>query len=300
MGEAGEGRNIAHQQQGDERGGPARDPRPPRAAAHRRAGDPARFFHRPPAGQPRGFRYLLERRAALGGSIPARNREADRLPTPAPFESVLEGSGERENSTTMAFVRILNALVRDEAIGPRVVPIVPDESRTFGMEGMFRQLGIFSQVGQLYQPEDSGDFMFYREQHRPGPAGGHRRGRRVLGRWHRGTGPRTVRTRSWQRSRSTSSTRCSASSAWATLAWAAADRRARGFLMGGAPPAARRSTAKGLQREDGHRPSARADDTRRCRACDPAFGYAARRRSSRRGSPHMFVRSRRTSSTTSR
>ena len=76
---------------------------------------------------------------------------------------MLEGSGERENSTTMAFVRILNTLVRDPALGERIVPIVPDESRTFGMEGMFRQLGIFSQVGQLYQPEDAEDFMFYRE-----------------------------------------------------------------------------------------------------------------------------------------
>src|SRR5213078_5330696 len=120
------------------------------------------FFHRPPEDSPE-LRYLLERRAALGGSLPARHADAEPLPTPPPFTTVLEGSGERENSTTMAFVRILNTLVRDPAIGQRVVPIVPDESRTFGMEGMFRQLGIFSQVGQLYQPEDAESLMFYRE-----------------------------------------------------------------------------------------------------------------------------------------
>ena len=84
--------------------------------------------------------------AACPRATPRRSR----CRRPPPFTTVLEGSGERENSTTMAFVRILNTLVRDPALGERVVPIVPDESRTFGMEGMFRQLGIFSQVGQLY------------------------------------------------------------------------------------------------------------------------------------------------------
>src|SRR4029434_7625159 len=79
------------------------------------------------------------------------------------FESQLGGTGDREVSTTMSFVRVLSALVRDKQIGRHGVAIVPDESRTFGMEGMFRQLGIFSQVGQLYTPEDAEDFMFYRE-----------------------------------------------------------------------------------------------------------------------------------------
>ena len=85
------------------------------------------------------------------------------IPPLSAFDAVLKGSGERQISTTMAFVRVLSALVRDKKIGKRVVPIVPDESRTFGMEGMFRELGIFSQVGQLYKPEDSGQLMFYRE-----------------------------------------------------------------------------------------------------------------------------------------
>ena len=79
------------------------------------------------------------------------------------FQSQLDGTGEREISTTMAFVRVLAALLRDKTIGPRIVPIVADESRTFGMEGMFRQLGIYSHVGQLYEPEDAGQLMFYRE-----------------------------------------------------------------------------------------------------------------------------------------
>ncbi len=95
------------------------------------------------------------------------------------FESQLEGTGEREVSTTMAFVRVLAALLRDKQIGERIVPIVPDESRTFGMEGMFRQLGIYSHVGQLYEPEDAGQLMFYKEdQQGPDPAGGHQRGGR--------------------------------------------------------------------------------------------------------------------------
>ena len=108
-------------------------------------------FHRPPEDSPE-LRYLLERRAALGGSLPARHTEADPLPAPEPFTSVLEGSGERANSTTMAFVRILNALVRDPNLGERIVPIVPDESRTFGMEGMFRQLGIYSRWASCTSP----------------------------------------------------------------------------------------------------------------------------------------------------
>ena len=161
MGQAGEGRNITHQQKAMNEEA--------RLAIRDRLGIPltdeqatGAFFYRPPESSPE-LRHLLERREALGGSLPARHTEAEPLPTPPPFANVLEGSGERENSTTMALVRILNSLVRDDALGPRVVPIVPDESRTFGMEGMFRQLGIFSQVGQLYEPEDAGDFMFYRE-----------------------------------------------------------------------------------------------------------------------------------------
>ena len=110
--------------------------------------------------------YLRERRAALGGFLPARrSRSSESLAVPelSAFGGQLVGTPGREISTTMAFVRMLNTLLRDKKIGRRVVPIVPDESRTFGMEGMFRQFGIFSQVGQMYQPEDANQLMFYRE-----------------------------------------------------------------------------------------------------------------------------------------
>ena len=122
-------------------------------------------FYKPADDSPE-MQYLRERRAALGGSLPARRRKSATLEVPKleAFEALLEGTGEgREISTTMAFVRILNALMRDKKIGKLVVPIVPDESRTFGMEGMFRQLGIYSQVGQLYEPEDAEQLMYYKE-----------------------------------------------------------------------------------------------------------------------------------------
>jgi pyruvate dehydrogenase E1 component len=111
------------------------------------------------------MKYLRERRAALGGSLPTRRRKSAELEIPplSAFEAQLKSTASREISTTMAFVRILNTLLRDKKIGKRVVRIVPDESRTFGMKGMFRQFGIFSQVGQLYRPEDANQLMFYKE-----------------------------------------------------------------------------------------------------------------------------------------
>ncbi|MGB0713259.1 MAG: pyruvate dehydrogenase (acetyl-transferring), homodimeric type, partial [Gammaproteobacteria bacterium] len=121
-------------------------------------------FYRPPEDSPE-IRYLKERRAALGGSLPQRRQKAEPLQIPPleAFKQQLGDSGEREFSTTMAFVRILTTLARDKQIGKHVVPIVPDESRTFGMEGMFRQLGIYAVDGQLYEPEDSDQLMFYKE-----------------------------------------------------------------------------------------------------------------------------------------
>ena len=110
-------------------------------------------------------KYMHERREKLGGYLPTRRMKGDTLkaPTLSVFDSLLKSSGERTFSTTMAFVRILGTLVKDKDLGKRVVPIVPDESRTFGMEGMFRQLGIWSSVGQLYTPEDADQLMFYKE-----------------------------------------------------------------------------------------------------------------------------------------
>ena len=109
---------------------------------------------------------MLERRKALGGFLPQRRRKADAsfaAPELAAFEPIAKGSGEREISTTMAFVRGINLLLRDKAIGPRVVPIVADEARTFGMEGMFRQIGIYAPFGQKYKPQDADQLMYYRE-----------------------------------------------------------------------------------------------------------------------------------------
>jgi pyruvate dehydrogenase E1 component len=267
MGVAGEGRNITHQQKAMNEEA--------RLAIRDRLGIPltdeeatGAFFHRPSEDSSE-LRYLLERRKALGGSLPARHTKAEPLPTPDPFASVLEGSGDRENSTTMAFVRILNSLVRDPTLGPRVVPIVPDESRTFGMEGMFRQLGIYSQVGQLYQPEDAGDFMYYHED----------RDGQILQEGINEAGAFS----SW----------VAAATAYANhgeamipfyvfysmfgfqrvgdLSWAAGDSRARGFLFGGT---AGRTTlnGEGLQHEDGHS-HVLASVIPNCVAYDPTYAY---------------------------
>jgi pyruvate dehydrogenase E1 component len=266
-GEAGEGRNITHQQKSmnDEARLAIRDRLGLQLTDEQATGA---FFYHPPDDSPE-LRYLRERRAALGGSLPARNPEAPSLRTPDPFANVLEGSGERENSTTMAFVRILNALVRDEELGPRVVPIVPDESRTFGMEGMFRQLGIFSQVGQLYEPEDAEDFMFYREDEHG----------QILQEGINEAGAMS----SW----------IAAATAYANhgvamipfyvfysmfgfqrvgdLAWAAGDSRARGFLIG-ATSGRTTLNGEGLQHEDGHS-HVLASTIPNCRAYDPTYGY---------------------------
>ncbi|UAW63579.1 pyruvate dehydrogenase (acetyl-transferring), homodimeric type [Mycoavidus sp. HKI] len=216
--------------------------------------------------------YMRQQRMALGGYLPARRAKAEPLPVPAltSFEPVLKGTGEgREISTTMAFVRILNILLKDKALGKRIVPIVPDESRTFGMEGLFRQIGIWNQDGQKYVPEDSDQLMFYKEsktgqilQEGINEAGG-------MCDW------------------------IAAATAYSThgeqmipfyifysmfgfqrvgdLAWAAADMRSRGFLLGAT---AGRTTlnGEGLQHEDGHSHLFSAGIPN-CVSYDPTFGY---------------------------
>ena len=121
-------------------------------------------FYMPPKDSDE-VQYMHERRKALGGYLPARRTKAPALQVPPleTFKTQLDGTGEREISTTMAFVRMLTALTRDKQIGKHIVPIVPDEARTFGMEGMFRQVGIYASQGQLYEPEDAGELMYYRE-----------------------------------------------------------------------------------------------------------------------------------------
>jgi pyruvate dehydrogenase E1 component len=120
---------------------------------------------RKPEDDSQEMHYLRERRAELGGYLPVRVTQAAplQLPPLSAFDAVLEGTGEREISTTMAFVRILTVLLKDKGIGKNIVPIVPDEARTFGMEGLFRQIGIYSSVGQLYTPQDAETLMSYRE-----------------------------------------------------------------------------------------------------------------------------------------
>src|SRR4051812_29136349 len=217
--------------------------------------------------------YLRERRRALGGSLPARRRrssEALKAPPLSAFDAQLKGSGEgRTFSTTMAFVRILNTLLRDKGIGKRVVPIVPDESRTFGMEGMFRQFGIFSQVGQLYRPEDADQLMYYREA----PDG------QMLQEGINEAGAMS----SWiaaATSYSLSDTPMIPFYIFYSmfgfqrvmdLAWAAGDSRARGFLLGAT---AGRTTlnGEGLQHEDGHS-HVLSSVIPNCVSYDPTFHY---------------------------
>ena len=270
MGEAGEGQNITHQQKkmNEEALFAFRD----------RFGldipdDEVRdvSFHKPADDSPE-MRYLQERREALGGYLPTRRRSVDdplEVPPLETFSSQLEGTGEREISTTMVFVRVLAALLRDKQLGPRVVPIVPDESRTFGMEGMFRQLGIYSHVGQLYEPEDAGQLMFYRED---------RKGQ-VLQEGINEAGAFS----SWIAAATSYSNHGVQMVPFyafysmfgfqriGDLAWAAGDSRARGFLIGGT---AGRTTlnGEGLQHEDGHS-HLLAATIPNCVAYDPAYGY---------------------------
>ncbi len=216
--------------------------------------------------------YMKERRAELGGYLPNRRAKSYALDVPvlSDFKSLLEATGEgREISTTMAFVKMLNILVKDKNIGKRIVPIVPDESRTFGMEGMFRQLGIWSQVGQLYTPQDADQLMFYKEdkhgqvlQEGINEAGG-------MCDWiAAGTSYSTHNVPmipffifysmfGFQRV--------------ADLIWAAADQRTRGFLLGGT---AGRTTlnGEGLQHEDGHS-HIFAGTVPNCVSYDPTFSY---------------------------
>ncbi len=215
--------------------------------------------------------YLQQRRAALGGYLPARRPKSEALEVPAlsAFDSQLKGTQGREISTTMAFVRILNTLLRDKKVGKRVVPIVPDESRTFGMEGMFRQFGIFSQVGQLYQPEDANQLMFYKED---------RQGQ-ILQEGINEAGAMA----SWMAAATSYSSNDTPMIPFyiyysmfgfqriGDLAWAAGDMRARGFLVGGT---AGRTTlnGEGLQHEDGHSHLMSATIPN-CISYDPTFAY---------------------------
>jgi pyruvate dehydrogenase E1 component len=231
----------------------------------------AAAYYKPPEDSPE-MGYLRECRAALGGSLPVRRRRvAEPLSVPSLdlFSSQLEGTGDREISTTMAFVRVLAALLRDKQLGRHVVPIIPDESRTFGMEGLFRQVGIYSPVGQLYQPQDAEQLMFYKEDEHGQileegiTEAGSISSFIAAGTSYSAHGVQMVpfyiyySMFGYQRV--------------GDLVWAAGDSRTRGFLLGGT---AGRTTlnGEGLQHADGQS-HVLFPVVPNVRAYDPAFGY---------------------------
>jgi pyruvate dehydrogenase E1 component len=227
-------------------------------------------YYRPPADSPEMV-YINKVRERMGGHLPQRRVHTEKLKIPAlsAFDAQLKGSGDREISTTMAFVRLLSNLVKDKEIGERIIPIVPDEARTFGMEGMFRQIGIYSAKGQLYDPADSGQVMYYRED--------------VKGQLLEEGINEAGAMSSW----------ISAATSYSVnnyplipfyiyysmfgfqrvgdLCWAAGDLRARGFLIGAT---AGRTTlnGEGLQHEDGHSHLIAAT-VPNCVSYDPTYSY---------------------------
>ncbi len=224
-----------------------------------------------PAADSLELEYMMERRRALGGSLPKRRKKSTALSVPGieAFKTQIDGTGEREASTTMAFVRMLTALTRDKQIGKHIVPIVPDEARTFGMEGMFRQVGIYASKGQLYTPEDAGELMYYREDKKG----------QILEEGINEAGAYC----SW----------VAAATAYSNhdvqmvpfyiyysmfgfqrigdFIWAGGDMQARGFLIGGT--AGRTTLAgEGLQHQDGHSLVA-ASTIPNCVSYDPTYAY---------------------------
>jgi len=218
------------------------------------------------------LKYMREHRQALGGYLPQRRRKVEPLAVPplSAFDAQLKATGAgREVSTTMAFVRILNTLLRDKALGKRIVPIVPDESRTFGMEGMFRQFGIWNQQGQTYVPQDADQLMFYKESKEG----------QILQEGINEAGAMA----DWIAAATSYSTHgvqmipfyifysMFGLQRTGDLAWAAGDCRSRGFLVGGT---AGRTTlnGEGLQHEDGHS-HIYAATIPNCISWDPTFSY---------------------------
>jgi pyruvate dehydrogenase E1 component len=269
MGRAGEGQNITHQQKklDDAALKEFRDRFNIPVSDNDIASVP---YYRPAEGSEE-LEYLRERRHALGGYLPQRRARAPKLQAPAlaAFAPLLESTGEREISTTMALVRILSILVKDPAVGPHIVPIVPDEARTFGMEGMFRQIGIYSSMGQLYTPQDADQLLYYRED---------KKGQILEEGINEGGA-----TCSW----------IAAGTSYANhgvsmvpfyiyysmfgfqrvgdFIWAAGDMQARGFLIGGT--AGRTTLAgEGLQHQDGHS-QLLATTVPNCVAYDPTYAY---------------------------
>lgn len=269
MGDAGEGQNITHQQKSMD----IESLKTFRSRFDLPISDEeveSLSYYKPAKDSPE-IKYMMERREALGGFLPKRKKQGNKLnvPTIEAFSNQLKSSGDREISTTMAFVRILTTLVKDKDIGKFIVPIVPDEARTFGMEGMFRQLGIYSSVGQLYEPQDSDQVMFYKEK----------KDGQILEEGINEAGSFS----SWIAAATSYSNSGIQTIPFyifysmfgfqriGDLAWAAGDSRSRGFLLGAT---AGRTTlnGEGLQHEDGHSHLLSATIPN-CVSYDPCFSY---------------------------
>jgi len=269
MGDAGEGHNISHQQKSMD----IESLKKFRSRFDLPITDKEveeLKFYKPDPDSPE-MTYMRERREALGGSLPQRRTKGNQLTVPKldSFSNLLTTTGERKISTTMAFVRMLTSMVKDKEIGKYIVPIVPDEARTFGMEGMFRQLGIYSSVGQLYEPQDADQVMFYKEQ----------KDGQILEEGINEAGSFS----SWIASGTSYSTTGIQTIPFyifysmfgfqriGDLAWAAGDSRTRGFLLGAT---AGRTTlnGEGLQHEDGHSHLLSATIPN-CVSYDPCFSY---------------------------
>ena len=227
-------------------------------------------YYRPPEDSPE-LEYMRRRRASLGGSLPARKADfnAMKVPELSTFKKQLESSGEREISTTMAFVRVLSTLIKDKTIGSSVVPIVPDEARTFGMEGMFRQLGIYTSEGQKYVPHDHQQIMYYKEDKKG-----------VI--LEEGINEAGAMSAWIALATAYSTSSCPMIPFYifysmfgfqriGDLAWAAGDSQARGFLIGAT---AGRTTlnGEGLQHQDGHS-HILANTVPNCRSYDATYSY---------------------------
>ncbi|MFK7852621.1 MAG: pyruvate dehydrogenase (acetyl-transferring), homodimeric type [Granulosicoccus sp.] len=269
MGESGEGTNATHQQKKMDIESliKMRD----RFGLQLTDEQVANYEYIKPDPESAEIKYMQERRKTLGGYLPQRKKFAAPLEIPpiSAFQPILDGSGDREMSTTMAFVRLLTILTRDKNMGKNVVPIVPDEARTFGMEGMFRQLGIYSSVGQLYEPQDRDQIMYYKED----------KSGQILEEGITEAGAMA----SWLAAATSYSTHgvnmlpfyiyysMFGFQRIGDLAWLAGDMRACGFMIGGT---AGRTTlnGEGLQHEDGHS-LVLANTIPNCVSYDPCFGY---------------------------
>ena len=269
LGDAGEGRNITHNQKklNDDQLLHYRD----RFKVELNDNDAKQASFYQFKKESKEFKYLQNQRELLGGDVPFRSTKANKLSVPdiTIFDELLKGTGQREVSTTMAYVRLLTLLTKDKSIGKYIVPIVPDEARTFGMDPLFRQLGIYAHKGQLYEPVDSDQFLYYKEAQNG----------QILEEGINEAGAM--------------SSFCAAATSYSNhgikmipfyiyysmfgfqrvwdLVWAAGDMRSRGFLLGGT---AGRTTlnGEGLQHQDGHSHLAAAASPN-IKAYDVAYGY---------------------------